>query len=70
MKKKTNCLVPNCTNHPLVRGLCRSHYSYVSALVRLKKAPSFEVLEKQGKVLPRRPSGGGRRGAIGIWLNK
>lgn len=46
------CLVPECKNIAVTRGLCNSCYSYARKLVSRKQA-TWEQLEKNGKILPK-----------------
>lgn len=63
--KKGKCLVGYCLKQQQVRGLCLSHYNYLTKLVKRGKAPTWKELEKQGKCLPLKKRGGG---SVIAWL--
>ena len=56
MNEPTKCLDPNCNRPAACRGICYSHYQYVTQLVRKGKL-SFDELEKSGKILPAKTRG-------------
>lgn len=63
---KSTCLAPDCKRPQLCRGLCSTHYAYTTRLIANKKAPSFQVLEERGKVLPSKRA---RKSGFVTWLN-
>lgn len=50
MTKKATCLVPNCKNKTLTRGLCRRDYGICYRLVTAGET-SWEALEESGRIL-------------------
>lgn len=53
VQQALKCLFPHCDCGRATRGLCRSHYSYASLLVR-NGITTWKELEDHGKCLPRK----------------
>ena len=47
------CLFPGCEEATKTRGLCSLHYTYAYRLIK-RKQTTWEQLEKEKKVLPKR----------------
>jgi hypothetical protein len=51
--ENTQCLFPGCEEPRQTRGLCSLHYTYAYRLIN-RKETTWEQLEKEKKVLPKR----------------
>lgn len=56
-KKTSQCLFKECGRSRVSRGLCLSHYQMACAVVK-KGLTTFAILEKKGRVLPRKKAEG------------
>jgi hypothetical protein len=67
-KRKQNCSVPKCTHEARVRGLCRTHYNYVSSRIVAAGKKTWKQLEDEGKVgrSNYRQYQGGLKGHFGV----
>jgi len=57
---KPSCLLPSCKEPPHCRGLCKKHYQSAQRFCATGKT-TWEQLEKQNKVLPKKKESAGQR---------
>lgn len=61
------CLYPLCATARHIRGLCRSHYTYASRLIKDKET-TWDVLIENGKAMPASGPSGRGHGKVKKWF--